>query len=127
MKTIRLMTCESAVEANIIKGRLKNEGIECFIANENFSNLMPNYNNIMGSGAQILIRENDLELARQTLEMEAKKQLVCPQCQSQNVKISLGNNKIRKLVIIFISLITATPFNNINVNYICKDCQSVFK
>ncbi|WP_430817624.1 DUF2007 domain-containing protein [Carboxylicivirga sp. RSCT41] len=70
------MTCDSAVEANIIKGRLENEGIECFIANDNFSNLMPKYNNIMGSGAQILIGENDLELAMQTLEMGTKKQLI---------------------------------------------------
>lgn len=127
MQTIRLMTCESSVEANIIKGRLESEGIECFIANENFSNLMPHYNNIMGSGAQIIIKEDDLDKAKQLLEIGTQNKLVCPECRSTSIRISLGHNRIKKMVVIFLSLLSVTPFNNISTSYVCNDCKTAFK
>jgi len=44
------MTIDSLAEAHMIKGRLLNEGIDCFLTNENITNLMPHYNNMLGSG-----------------------------------------------------------------------------
>ncbi len=127
MQTIRLMTCESTIEANIIKGRLESEGIECFITNENFSNLMPNLNNIMGSGAQIIICEQDRERALEILETGTKNKLVCPGCQSSNIKMSLGHYRFKKLTVIALSLLSAIPFNNITISYICNECKTEFK
>lgn len=126
-KTVRLMTCESPVEANLIKGRLENEGIRCFITNENFSGLMPNYNNIMGAGAEIIIDKRDYEKAQELLELNKKRDLLCPHCKSSNVRMSLGKNWFRKLVVIVISLFSAVPFNNINSGYYCKDCGREFR
>ncbi|MBR8534211.1 DUF2007 domain-containing protein [Carboxylicivirga sediminis] len=127
MKTIRLMTFESPVEANLVKGRLENEGIPCFVTNEHFSNLMPHYNRIMDSGVQLMIREIDYQKAVELLELNVEKELVCPQCHSTSIKMSLGKNWFKKLVLISVSLFSGVPFNNINVNYLCKNCQTEFK
>lgn len=121
------MTCESPIEANIIKGRLENEGIRCFVTNENFSNLMPHYNRILGSGAEIMIDKDDYTKASEILELNSTKEVYCPNCNSNNIKINLGKNWIKKLVIIMISLFSSVPFNNINSTYWCKDCKSEFK
>ncbi|MCZ4695821.1 DUF2007 domain-containing protein [Ancylomarina euxinus] len=126
MSIIRLMTCETAIEANLIKGRLKNEGIEVFITNENFSNLMPHYNHILNSGIQIMLHETDYDNARTLLGLNAKTELICPNCQSKNIKMGLGKNKIRKIIAIIMSLLIFTPFNNLNSVYYCKDCKSEF-
>ncbi|MDQ2177301.1 DUF2007 domain-containing protein [Marinifilum sp. D714] len=127
MKTKRLMTCESPIEANIIKGRLENEGIRCFVTNENFSNLMPHYNRILGSGAELMIDQDDYKKAVEILELNSRKEIVCPNCNSKNIKMSLGKNWFKKAVVIVISLFSSVPFNNINSTYMCKDCNIEFK
>ncbi len=53
MSTVVLKTCNTPFEANLIKGMLENKDINCFLTNENFSNLMPHYNGIMGAGVQV--------------------------------------------------------------------------
>ena len=67
MKAIKLTTCGSSIEANIIKGRLNNEGIYCFITNEHFTTLMPHYNQIIGGAAQIMVNEKDYEKATEIM------------------------------------------------------------
>ncbi len=126
MSIVRLMTCDTAVEANLIKGHLKNEGIEAFITNENFSNLMPHYNRILNSGIQIMISDLDYNKASEILELNNTEERVCPSCQSTKIKFSLGQNKIKKIFIIIFSLFTATPFNNLKSVYKCQDCKTEF-
>jgi hypothetical protein len=60
MEPVVLITCQDAIEANIFKGVLDNAGIECYLAGENFSTVMPT--NI--GGVQVLVDENDLEKAQ---------------------------------------------------------------
>ncbi len=126
MKTVRLITCETSIQANIIKGRLENEGIPCFITNENFSNLMPNYNRILDSGPHIMVDQNSYQKAIELLELNVTKELICPNCQSKNIKVSLGKNWLKKSFTIIISLFCSIPFNNINHVYCCKDCNTEF-
>ncbi len=120
------MSCESSFEANIIKGRLKSEGIESFITNENFSGLMPNYNQILNSSIQIMINEIDYDKAREILELNKKQEHICPNCQSTNIKFSFGKNKIKKLILITLSLLLVIPFNNLKSIYKCQDCRTEF-
>lgn len=70
MKTIRLMTCDSIPEAHMIKGRLKNEGIECYLKNEESTNVLPMLNNMAGGGVQIMVFERDREKAEQIINEE---------------------------------------------------------
>ncbi len=127
METVILMTCDSAIEANLIKGRLENHGVMSFVTNENFSNLMPHYNRILNSGAQIIINKSDYQKASEVLELNVVKKLVCPNCDSSNVKITLGKNWFHKIMIVLMSLIAVIPFNNIYSTYFCKECKCDFK
>ncbi len=69
-KVVRLLTCDNSFEANLIKGRLENEGIESFLTNENITTLMPHLNTLFNSGAQVMIFEKDLERAREILSVD---------------------------------------------------------
>ncbi len=127
MKTVRLLTCENTIEAHFIKGRLLNEGIDCFLTNQNFTILMPLYNNMMGSGIQIIINEDDYSKARGIIADKIypdNTELICPNCGSSNIKLGLGRSKGFKIFNIIIALISFLPIGNIKPKYSCKDCKT---
>ncbi len=128
MTTIILTTCNNSFEANLIKGMLENNDIRCFLTNENFSNLMPHYNGIMGSGIQIMIEDSDLEKAQELMLTQSKEEeIVCPNCNSSNIQFGLGINKVKKIFLVLISLFTWIPFGNMHSIYYCQNCKTEFK
>jgi hypothetical protein len=128
MKTVILTTCNSVFEANLIKGMLDNNEIECFLTNENFSSLMPQYNGVMGSGINIVVDESDLEKAQRLISaQDTKAKIECPNCQSSNITFGLGTNKIKKILMIVMSVLFWIPFGNIRNIYYCQDCKTEFK
>jgi hypothetical protein len=128
MGIITLTTCNSSIEANLIKNQLENEGIKCFLTNENFSSLMPNYAGILGSGVQVMIDENDRSKAFKIIEEQDKAiELKCPNCNSEKIAFGLGLNRVKKLFIIVLSLFMSAPIKNITNTYYCKDCKTEFK
>lgn len=68
MKTVRIKSCIDSFEANIIKGKLENEGIECFLTNENLSTLLPHHFMSEISGVQVLVDEENVEKALEILK-----------------------------------------------------------
>jgi hypothetical protein len=128
MTTTILTTCNNVIEANLIKGMLENNGIKCFLTNENFSSLMPHYNGMMGAGVQIIIDEKDMPQAKELLLSEPKESdLECPSCGSSNVSFGLGSNWIKKFLAILFSLFIWMPFGNIKRIYYCQECKTEFK
>ena len=127
MKTVRLFTCENITEAYLIKGRLLNEGIDCFLTNQNFTNLVPLYNNMMGSGIQIIIFEDDYSKAREIIADKIdpdNTELICLNCGSSNIKLGLGKRKRFKIINVIIALISFLPIGNLTPKYFCKDCKT---
>ena len=128
MATVVLTTCSNSVEANIIKNKLENHGITCFLANEHFADLMPHYNGILGAGVQIIIKESDLVKAQKLVkEQPEDDEIVCPQCRSSKVRFNLGNNKAKKVFVVIFSILLWIPFGNIKLTYICYECKYEFK
>lgn len=130
MKTVRLLTCDSLSEAYLIKGRLNNEGIDCFLTNENFTNLMPLYNNMLGSGIQVIVNENDLEKSRALIKeilIPVNDEIICPHCGSKNIGLGFGHRKRLKILSILIAIFTVKPIGNLKQEYFCKDCKSDIK
>lgn len=125
-KTILYKTYSSTIEANIALSKLKDNDIPCFLANEASSNILQNYSGIMGSGIQLYIIESDLDKVKNLL-IENKEEIICPNCSSKNIKVSLGRNKFKKLFMIFLSLLSSQPFGNITPQYSCKDCKYKFE
>jgi Zn finger protein HypA/HybF involved in hydrogenase expression len=130
VKTVRLMTSDNLAEAHIIKGRLLNEGIDCFLTNENFTNLMPLYNNMLGSGIQIIVNEKDNDKAREILKDKIEPnnlELVCPNCGSENIGLGLGKGKAFKVFNMIIALLSFFPIGNLKPKYYCKSCNTEIK
>ncbi len=125
MKAIRLLTCDNPVEAHLIKGRLQNEGIECFLTNENFTNLMPFYNDMLGSGVQIIVDEKDYHKAREILKDKFEPEdtkLICPNCGSKNIGLRYGKGKLLTILKLFFSVLFFRTGGDLKPRYYCRDC-----
>jgi len=130
MKTIPIAICKDAIEANFIKNKLELACIDSFLTNENAATLLPHHFMNSESGVHVFINEEDVEEAKKIVDLHLGKKetdIVCPKCNSKNVTVSLGKNKLRKLFKIFISLFANTTSQNNYYSYKCKDCKSEFE
>jgi len=109
--TTIITTCANSIEAHLIKNKLEREGIQSFLINENFSNLMPYFFKILSSGVQVLVNKDDLKRAEEITGLKTDT-ITCPNCGSENFKIKRKN----KLWILFSIFITA-PFGNVLNDY----------
>ena len=66
-KTVKLKNYQSMVEANIDCDILKQNGIECFIGNQQFTQLYPVFNEI-DTGLSITVFEDDYDKALALLD-----------------------------------------------------------
>ena len=127
MKTVTLITCDTSFQASLIQGRLLNEGaIESFLTNQNSTNLLPHLNNIMGSGVQVLVDENNLERARKIIADELtpdNQNIICPYCGSEHVTLGLGKHKKGKFLQILLSIFFVIPLGYLKPKYYCQDCK----
>ncbi|NVO20822.1 MAG: DUF2007 domain-containing protein [Bacteroidetes bacterium] len=88
----------------MVKNLLANEGIDCFLTNENFTSLMPGYNGMLGAGIQVMIEENNYEAASKFLTNQINPDITkCPKCDSDNISFGLGENKTKKVLIAILS------------------------
>lgn len=126
-RTVRLWTSNSLTEAHLIKARLTEAGIDCFLTNEHFTSLLPSHNGILGSGIQIIINEKDHEASSLVIEdilKPEKVDKVCPNCGSKNIDIGYGKRKKLYAPLMFFSIAFGIPLGNLTPNYFCKDCKS---
>ena len=129
-KTIRLITCDNITDAYFIKNKLSNEGIECFLTNQNFTNLLPNYYNLFGAGVQVVVMESDYERSRELVKDKLEPEnveKVCPFCGSTDIRIGLGKNKTLKIFNILLAITIGIPIGNVRVRYYCKTCKEEIK
>ena len=68
-KTVILKSCDTSFEALLIQERLKSEGIDSVLHNENFSNI---YGGIVGNftSVDVLVWEDELESARKIIAQD---------------------------------------------------------
>jgi len=129
-KAIRLITCDTITDASFVKNRLNNEGIDCFLTNQNFTSLLPNYYNLFGSGVQVFVMERNFEKSKELVKDKLEPELVdkvCPYCGSTDIKMGLGKHRILKLFNILLAIIIAIPIGNLRVRYYCKTCKEEIK
>lgn len=126
MKIVLFKTFDNIQQAYLVKGRLFNEEIPCFIENENFSYLMPHYQRVLDSGIRLLIYERDYERAMKLFEDDGDAGFSCPRCGSDNFRVLLNERNRSKLLVVLISLLAFIPMGNIRISYTCKECGMVF-
>lgn len=125
MNFSRLETYDNSISANLVKNKLELAGIPCILTNEKFTNLMPHFYGILGSGVQILVPQDRIEEAKKVAGIK-NTTLTCPSCNSINVSNKNVNtlNKIRLfLIMIFFSM----PIGNLLNDFFCEDCNHEFK
>jgi len=125
MNTVRLITCNTLIDAHFIQVRLNNEGIECFLTNENSANLLPLFNNMLGSGVQVIVDISDVERAQEIIKDKLNPiidEMICPHCGSNKIKLGIGNKKGIKILNIFLTLLLWLPMGNMKPKYYCKSC-----
>jgi hypothetical protein len=92
--------------------------------------LKPGYDNLLGFGIEIMIKENDLAKARELLKdkFESEKPItICPFCGSDKIGIVYRKNKFFMYFFIIIAMLFARPLGNVNANYYCKHCKKEIK
>jgi hypothetical protein len=102
--------------------KLEGSGIEAFLPDETMAQMNWLYTNAIG-GVRVQVHEDDLEAAREVLELgPAEKGVVpCPRCGSQNIRYQ--NLSPLSAVSIFIGFILPSQ----TVSLYCQDCQQKFK
>lgn len=126
MRSVRLKTYSSEIEAHLAKSLLDDAGINCFLSNQNFSSLHPNYAFILGSGVELFVDESDVAEANSIINSsqatDEKGELVCKNCGSRNIVFKYKNITLGKWMLLFLSLLFFIPFGNLTKDRVCKDC-----
>jgi predicted RNA-binding Zn-ribbon protein involved in translation (DUF1610 family) len=135
----KIVTLESYYDpmlAHIVRTRLEDNGIQCFIADENTVGANPLYNQAIG-GVKLKVFEKDIERCREILandpelnendnqevDDENNTLVVCPNCGSTNI-VSITEDKGKGFFSTLINL--ANPFYS-QKNWHCNNCQTDFE
>ncbi|EHQ29312.1 putative signal transducing protein [Mucilaginibacter paludis] len=125
--------------AHIVRSRLEDNGVACFIADENMIGINPLYNNALG-GIKLKIFERDLEKCRAILaqdqtipadehvEIDDETQgiVICPYCGSTNVRYGAATkNRFGWLSILVSLVLSVYPFSTRKAWH-CFNCSEDF-
>ena len=131
MKIVKLMTCDSATQAHIVQGALRNEGIDSMLRNKNMSTLLAGLQVDNLTGVDILVDERDYETAISLLEqnqMIPEQLKYCPFCGSSDIKFMLRKgHRMRAVAAIIVSLLAATAPGTNHWEYVCNQCKGRFE
>lgn len=133
-KIIVLTTFYNPIEANIVKARLLDSGVQCFLSDENSITLNPLYTQAYG-GVRLHVFEKDIPMAKSILQDE-NVQLpdeetepgveVCPSCGSNHVGYVQATKKRFGLLTMIVSFaLMIYPFH-VKKTYHCFDCEHEF-
>ena len=135
-KIIVFETFYNPIEANIVKARLMDSGVQCFLSDENTITLNPLYTQALG-GVKLHLFEKDAELARSILqaqegeiplteEAETATVAVCPNCGSANVGYVQATKRRFGILTMIVSLILIVYPFYARKTYHCFNCENEF-
>lgn len=128
MDFVVLNTYTNYVDAHIARGVLEEEGINCWLKDENTVTIDPILTNAVG-GIKLMVVRSQAERAAALLEQlrkESKATLSCPQCGSHNIELVSTPRKASNWFSALLGFITfsfAMPVEKVNH---CFDCGYEF-
>lgn len=129
MRTVRLMTCNDAFQAQIISGALENEGIPSVLHNVNTSYVLRGAISQI-AGVDIFVYEADYNRALEILErneMIPEQLKYCPRCHSDNIRFVLKKrHRLRALFSGIIAALAAAPPGTEHWEFVCRNCGAHF-
>ena len=92
------------IDANILLGRMQEEGINCWLKDENTVTINPIWTQAVG-GIKLMVAQSQAGRANEILAQiknDKREQTVCPQCGSQNVEfVSTPRKAVNWLTALF--------------------------
>ena len=129
MDFVVLNAYNNYIDAHIARGVLEEEGINCWLKDENTLTIDPILTNALG-GIKIMVAKSQAERAWEiltNLKKEQQKNVACPKCGSHNIELVSTPKKARN----WISAITTFFLGDYaiapdKVNH-CFDCGNEFE
>jgi len=129
MKFVPILYFDNYVPAHIAMGRLKEEGIECWLKDENLVTIDPILTNAVG-GIKLMVDEENAKQAFELLsdlKSEYHAKSPCPQCGSTNIELVSTPRKAVNLV----SVLVGFFFTNYAITktdvFHCFNCGHEYK
>jgi hypothetical protein len=88
MRFVIMKSFSNYIDAHILLGRMKEEGVDCWLKNEATTTIMPIWTTALG-GIQLMVNEEQLQKAAyilKVIEEETKEKVICPKCSSHDVQ-----------------------------------------
>jgi len=128
MEFALLESFENYIDAHIIAGRLENEGIRCWLKDENTVTVTPFFSNAVG-GIKLMVATDRFKEAKQLLHqflLEKKSKLACPYCGSHDIDLLPSDKPLNMLGAIGTWLVGRYAISTENA-WSCYSCNKKFK
>jgi DNA-directed RNA polymerase subunit RPC12/RpoP len=129
MSYILLTTFTNYMDAHLCQMHLEEEGINCWLKDENTVTIDPILTNAIG-GIKLMVHESQVERAKELLRIMHNKEhlaIECPNCRSHNVEYIVTNRKAGN----WLSAITTFVLGDFAMAphkvYHCFDCGHEFE
>lgn len=129
MNFVTVASFDNYIEANIVLGKLQNEGIEVFLRDEYTVTIDPILTNAIG-GIKLTVMEHDADEARRLLAAfaaEKRALLECPFCHSHNVEYITNPARSGNWFSALVSFFAASYAVSIKKSYHCFNCGRDFE
>ncbi len=129
MKFIIAQVYTNYIDANIIMGRLEEEGINCWLKDENTVTIDPILTNAVG-GIKLMVPDSQAERAFELLKQfrsEQKSILKCSRCGSSNVELVTTPRKASNWIGALIGFLFMSVALSGDKVYHCFDCGFEFE
>jgi predicted RNA-binding Zn-ribbon protein involved in translation (DUF1610 family) len=117
------------IDANIIMGRLEEEGINCWLKDENTVTIDPILTNAVG-GIKLMVPESQADRAFDLLRQfrtEQQSHLKCPRCGSSNIDLVTTPRKASNWLGVIIGLLFTNYALSTDKVYHCFECGFEFE
>ena len=135
MTFVTVKTFDNTIDAHMLKSRLENEDIVCFLFDDETVAINPLYAQAIG-GIKLKVNQEDISAVRKVLKDisetsltdEGGETILCPNCDS--TKINTGFRSVsgwRGVVFAFVAFLSLTFSPFIKTRYYCNGCEHVFR
>lgn len=124
MDHVAVKSFDNYVSAHIAMGRMEEEGIHCWLKDENTVTIDPILTNAVG-GIKLMVAASQAERARsifRIIDNEAKAAHPCPKCNSLNVELVSTPRKASNWFSALVGLFLTSYAPKIDMVYHCFDC-----
>src|SRR5260221_4797058 len=129
MEFVSIQSYTNYVDAHIVMGQLEDEGICCWLKDENTVTTFPVWTNAVG-GIKLMVSKGEEEQARQFLELldiSQKEKNSCPYCKSHNIEFVTTPRKPGNWFSVLIGLLLFSFALPVEKVYHCFNCGKEFE